>query len=90
VNVAILSLDVLRATGEGHEDLFRPFEQRSQDRSGLGLGLAFSGRVVEASGGTLSVRNHRDHGCVFTIELPLSLGREVCAVRDSSSAVFRG
>jgi signal transduction histidine kinase len=76
--------------GGRQEDLFRPFEQRGEDRSGLGLGLAFSRRVVEASGGTLSVRNHPDQGCVFTIELPLSLGREVCAVRDSSSAAFRG
>jgi signal transduction histidine kinase len=76
--------------GGRHEDLFRPFEQRGEDRSGLGLGLAFSRTVVEASGGTLSVRNHPGHGCVFTIELPLKPGREVCAVRDSSSAAFRG
>ena len=75
--------------GERQEDLFRPFEQRGQDRSGLGLGLAFSRRVVEASGGTLSARNLPGHGCVFAIELPLSLGREVCAVRDSTSAAFR-
>lgn len=75
--------------GGRSDDLFRPFEQRGQDRSGLGLGLAFSRRVVEASGGTLSVRNHAGHGCVFTIDLPLLLGREVCALRDSSSAAFR-
>jgi signal transduction histidine kinase len=52
------------------EELFRPFEQRSGDRSGLGLGLSISRRAVEANGGTLSVRDVPGTGCVFTIELP--------------------
>jgi signal transduction histidine kinase len=52
------------------EDLFRPFEQRSADRSGLGLGLAISRRSVEANGGRLLVRNLPGKGCVFTIDLP--------------------
>lgn len=60
------------------DDLFRPFEQRGQDRSGLGLGLAFSRKVVEASGGTLSARNLQGHGCVFAIELPLARSRDLC------------
>ena len=60
------------------DDLFRPFEQRGEDRSGLGLGLAFSRTVVEASGGTLSVRNLPGHGCVFAIELPLARSQDLC------------
>ena len=60
------------------DDLFRPFEQRGQDRSGLGLGLAFSRKVVEASGGALSVRNLQGRGCVFAIELPLVRSRDLC------------
>jgi signal transduction histidine kinase len=60
------------------DDLFRPFEQRGRDRSGLGLGLAFSRKVVEASGGVLSVRNLRGHGCVFAIELPLARSGDLC------------
>jgi signal transduction histidine kinase len=52
------------------EDLFRLFEQRSSDRSGLGLGLGISRRGVEANGGKLNVRNLSDSGCVFTIDLP--------------------
>jgi signal transduction histidine kinase len=71
------------------DDLFRPFEQRSQDRSGLGLGLAFSRKVVEASGGTLSVRDLPGHGCVFAIDLPRAPVTDVCAVRDSEGAAFR-
>jgi signal transduction histidine kinase len=52
------------------EELFRPFEQRSVDRTGLGLGLAFSRWGVEASGGRLYTRNLANSGCVFTIDLP--------------------
>lgn len=52
------------------EALFRPFEQRSADRSGVGLGLSISRRAVEANGGKLSVRNMPGKGCVFTIDLP--------------------
>ena len=51
-------------------DLFQPFEQRSADRSGLGLGLAFSRWGAEANDGCLYVRNVPGHGCVFTIDLP--------------------
>jgi signal transduction histidine kinase len=57
------------------EELFRPFAQRSTDRTGLGLGLSISRRAVEASGGTLRVRNLPGKGCVFTIDLPLRGGR---------------
>jgi len=52
------------------EDLFRPFEQRGVDRSGLGLGLSISRKSVEANGGQLRVRDVPGTGCVFTIEFP--------------------
>ncbi len=52
------------------EDLFRPFEQRGGDRSGLGLGLGISRRGVEANGGKLYACNLPGKGCVFTIDLP--------------------
>jgi signal transduction histidine kinase len=52
------------------KDLFRPFEQRGADRSGLGLGLAFSRWAVEASHGRIYARNLPEVGCVFTIDLP--------------------
>jgi signal transduction histidine kinase len=51
-------------------DLFRPFAQRSKDRSGLGLGLPISQRGVEASGGEIAVRDVPGTGCVFTVSLP--------------------
>lgn len=51
-------------------DLFRPFEQRSPDRSGVGLGLAFSRWGVEANSGRIHARDLPGKGCVFTIDLP--------------------
>lgn len=55
--------------GGSVKDLFHPFEQRGTDRSGLGLGLAFSRWAVEASHGRIYARNLPGVGCVFTIDL---------------------
>ena len=52
------------------ERMFVSFEQHHADRSGLGLGLSIARRAVEASGGTLRVRDLPGVGCVFTIDLP--------------------
>lgn len=52
------------------EELFQPFTQKSEDRTGLGLGLTISRKAVATSGGTLSVRDLPGRGCVFTIALP--------------------
>jgi signal transduction histidine kinase len=52
------------------EELFRPFERRGTDRTGLGLGLLISRQGIQASGGTLDVRNLPGKGCVFCIHLP--------------------
>jgi signal transduction histidine kinase len=51
-------------------ELFRPFEQRGADRSGLGLGLAFSRWGVEQNNGHIYARNLAEKGCVFTVDLP--------------------
>jgi len=53
-----------------HEDLFQPFTQYGTDRSGVGLGLSISRRSVEASHGTLSVRDLPGSGCIFSVRLP--------------------
>ena len=52
------------------EKMFTPFTQRSDDRSGLGLGLSIARQSIEADGGTLRVRDMPGAGCVFTISLP--------------------
>lgn len=51
-------------------ELFRPFEQRSDDRTGLGLGLAFCRWGVQANQGRIYGRSLPDIGCVFTVDLP--------------------
>ena len=56
--------------GGNVNELFRPFEQRASDRTGLGLGLAFSRWAVEANHGRIYARNLLERGCVFTVDLP--------------------
>jgi signal transduction histidine kinase len=51
-------------------ELFRPFEQRSADRTGVGLGLAFSRWGAEANNGRIYARNLPGTGCVLTVDLP--------------------
>lgn len=54
------------------EDLFRPFEQRGADRSGIGLGLAICVKAAKANAGRLDVQDLPGKGCVFTLDLPRS------------------
>ena len=52
------------------EKMFTPFSQRSEDRTGMGLGLSIARKSVEAEDGTLRVRDVPGTGCIFTIDLP--------------------
>ena len=58
------------AGGMTNDELFRPFEQRGADRTGLGLGLAFSRWAVEANHGRIYARTLPGRGCIFTVDLP--------------------
>lgn len=66
------------------DELFRPFEQRGANRTGLGLGLAFSRRAAEAHGGTVYACSLPGSGCVFTVDLPRQAG---CANTHSAPGV---
>jgi signal transduction histidine kinase len=57
------------------EDATRVFDpyyraSRTKGRSGTGLGLSIVTRVVEASGGTLSVKSKLGAGSTFVVHLP--------------------
>jgi signal transduction histidine kinase len=54
--------------------IFEGPARNGQSGGGLGLGLLISKRAVESMGGTLSARDRAGVGCVFTIDLPRSLG----------------
>ena len=53
-------------------DLFRAFEQRGADRTGVGLGLAYSRWGVQANHGRIYATSVSGKGCVFTVDLPRS------------------
>jgi hypothetical protein len=55
------------------KELSPSFAQQGADRTGLGIGLAFSRWGAEANGGRLYARNLPERGCVFTVDLPRSL-----------------
>lgn len=70
-HVFIMVEDECGGLPDGTSDgLFRPFEQRSANRTGLGLGLAMCRWGAEVNGGVISARNLPEHGCVFTVGLP--------------------
>lgn len=55
-------------------DPFQPFaDRRGKDRTGLGLGLSIARKAVRAQGGDVDVRNMPGRGCVFLIDVPLSV-----------------
>ena len=66
------------------EELFRPYQQRHKNHTGLGLGLAISLKGVRAIGGDISVRNVPGTGCVFTVELRRALSTDVGQEPESS------
>lgn len=51
-------------------DLFKPYVQKNENRSGLGLGLTIAERAIKLNHGRIEARNLPGKGCVFTITLP--------------------
>jgi signal transduction histidine kinase len=65
--------------------LFQEFQQVSSSKmaeQGTGLGLALTRRLVEAQGGSVSVRSTKGVGSVFSATLPL---RSPCGTPPRSS-----
>ena len=51
-------------------DLFKPFEQQHENKTGLGLGLTIARRAVGLNKGKIEVQNLPGKGCIFKIILP--------------------
>ncbi len=53
-------------------ELFIPFEQRGDDRTGVGLGLAIALKAAKANGGEIHVHDLPGKGCIciFILDLP--------------------
>ena len=66
----------IKDTGQGipteeQATLFERFRQGSHKRSGSGLGLYLSRRIVEAHKGTIEVKSELGKGSVFLVRLPV-------------------
>lgn len=60
-------------TGISAEDqatLFERFRQGTHRRSGSGLGLYLSRRIIEAHQGTIDLKSELSHGSLFTVRIP--------------------
>lgn len=51
-------------------DLFKPFEQQNENKTGLGLGLSIAQRAILLNNGKIEVQNLPDKGCIFKITVP--------------------
>ncbi|MFA7383807.1 MAG: ATP-binding protein [Desulfurivibrionaceae bacterium] len=52
--------------------IFEPFFTTKKAGSGTGIGLAISFNIMERLGGSIEVRNGRQGGCVFRVNLPVT------------------
>jgi signal transduction histidine kinase len=69
----------VRDTGVGIPEEFRPYlfqTFKTTKKRGLGLGLAYCKRAVEAHGGSIEVESRVGEGTTFTVKLPQPVDRE--------------
>lgn len=69
---------VVQDTGCGIEAhlltrIFEPFFSTKEVGKGIGLGLAICHGIIEAMGGSISVRSSPGHGSIFTIKTPMAV-----------------
>ncbi len=52
------------------DDLFEPYIQKNNDKTGMGLGLTIARKAVELCDGELTAHDVEGKGCIFRITLP--------------------
>lgn len=71
-----LTFEILdHGPGIPEEDLgriFKRFERLNPDQPGTGLGLSICKGLVEAHGGSITVRNRESGGAIFRVQIPIS------------------
>lgn len=67
-------------------DIFQPFTRVENSvvlsTEGSGLGLAITKSIIDAMGGTISVRSRVGEGSVFTVEIPFAYGETAAAAEN--------
>jgi signal transduction histidine kinase len=66
------------------EDLFQPYVQENENRSGIGLGLTIAQRAIALIRGKIDVTNLPGKGCIFTIILPKIIGQSEQEVKPAA------
>lgn len=70
------------------ERIFEPFERRSKQREGFGLGLSIGRQLVQAMGGELKASSVPDVGSCFSFTLILPLATEADVTQPVQAFVF--
>ena len=58
------------------DQVFEPFVTTKEPGKGTGLGLAVAARLIDAMGGTITIRSEEGKGTTFDVLLPLAADRE--------------
>ena len=69
-NVVIEVEDECGGLKDSAVNLFKAFEQKNKNRTGLGLGLTIVQRSIKLNNGTIEVTNLPGKGCIFKVVLP--------------------
>lgn len=77
---------------EDQAKLFEPYSQIKagsvQGGGGTGLGLCFSKRIVELSGGTVGVQSEVGKGSIFSFVMPFEISQSVIRCREREINAF--
>lgn len=81
-------------SGEQQEKIFQPFMQADgsivRKYGGTGLGLTISMQLSRLLGGQLSLQSQEGQGSIFTLQIPVPVGKEVKSEEDDDLSSLQG